>query len=510
MTGAIIALSWPILVESFLNSLVGLTDTYLAAQVSEAATDAIGGASYIMWFIGLVVMSVAMAGTALISRAVGASRPAAANAALGQAMLLGAISGVAVGLLVAACAPVMASVLSLKGEAREAFVNYLLIIATGVPAISILAVGISCARGAGDAVRPLFSIVIVNIANMLFSFLLSGIDIVSRSSDVGGAGREVTTRVLVRNPLDVDMGVSGIALGTVIGDYLGAFVILAMLYRGSAGIVLLRRRLKPHWVTIKRLVRQAIPSFGEMFGMWIGNFFIILLVSWIGLQAVLEHAADAASAAGMSGSPQAGATAATGTMGAHIIAIRIEAFSFLPGLAIGTAAATLVGQYLGAKAPQQARRAVMRCCLVTSVIMGVAGLVFVIFPAWVVSFISTQPSHLALAPALLFITGWVQVPFGLSLVLRSALRGAGDAKAVAYIMWFCTYGVRLPLAYALSGIDIPLPEFLAGKPGVVIEHPFFNDASLARIWIGLCIEIVVRGGLYTWRFWQGRWMTAKV
>jgi Na+-driven multidrug efflux pump len=195
-------------------------------------------------------------------------------------------------------------------------------------------------------------------------------------------------------------------------------------------------------------------------------------------------------------------------MGAHIIAIRIESFSYLPGFAIGTAAATLVGQYLGAGAPRVARRAILICAGITSALMGVAGIVFVLAPASIVSLISAQPAHLELAPALLFITGWVQVPFGLSIVFRSALRGAGDAKAVAYLMWISTYAIRLPLAYALSGVSLPAPTWIA--PSGIIAHPFFDHPSLARLWIALCFEIVVRALLYSARFAQGRWATARV
>ncbi len=99
MGGAIWVLSWPILVESFLNSLVGLTDTVLAAALpnGEAATDAIGGASYIMWFIGLTIMAIGIGATALISRAVGGGKLAVANAALGQTVLLALILGTVVG-----------------------------------------------------------------------------------------------------------------------------------------------------------------------------------------------------------------------------------------------------------------------------------------------------------------------------------------------------------------------------------------------------------------------------
>ncbi|HRQ72723.1 MAG TPA: MATE family efflux transporter, partial [Phycisphaerales bacterium] len=86
MGGAIWVLCWPILVESFLNSLVGLTDTVLAAQLGTDETDAIGSAAYVMWFIGLIVMAIGVGSTALVSRAVGRGRLAVANAAVGQSV----------------------------------------------------------------------------------------------------------------------------------------------------------------------------------------------------------------------------------------------------------------------------------------------------------------------------------------------------------------------------------------------------------------------------------------
>lgn len=490
MTAAIVTLSWPILIESFLNSMVGLTDTFLAAQISEAATDAIGGASYVMWFIGLVAMSVAAGGTALVSRAVGASRLAVANAALAQSLILGLIAAVVVGIFVAITAPLAARILSLHGEAHDAFVSYLRIIATGVPGMAILAVGIACARGAGDSLRPLMSMVIVNVVNMVASFLLSGADL-----KIAAAG-DAPARILLEHPCSFNLGTRGIAIGTVIGDYCGAAFTLFLLFRGTSGITLLRHRLRVHWVTLRRLIRLAVPSFLETFGMWIGNFFIILIVGWIGMERAAHGVAKALA--------EHGASEQGGAMGAHIIAIRIESFSFLPGFAIGTAAATLVGQYLGANAPHLARRAILICTVITSILMGITGVAFILFPKAIVSLISTQPAHLELAPMLMFITGWVQIPFGIGIVLRSALRGAGDAKAVAYLMWVSTYLIRLPLVYVLSGVDIPLPG------GGVIDNPFFSEPSLSRLWIALCAEIVLRAVLYSGRFLQGKWAVARI
>ncbi|HCT46241.1 MAG TPA: hypothetical protein DF699_13615, partial [Phycisphaerales bacterium] len=107
MGAAIVVLAWPVVLESFLNSLVGLTDTKLSASLEDgvAATDAIGGASYIMWFIGLVIMAIGVGATALISRSVGKGRLGVANVMLGQATTLGLICGSAIGIVVWFLAP---------------------------------------------------------------------------------------------------------------------------------------------------------------------------------------------------------------------------------------------------------------------------------------------------------------------------------------------------------------------------------------------------------------------
>src|SRR5690606_5282741 len=94
MGRAIFTLAWPVLVDSLLNSLVGLTDTAVAAAISPAAADAIGNASYMLWFVGLFFMALDIGATALISRSVGSGRMAAANAAVGQVVLLAVLVGV--------------------------------------------------------------------------------------------------------------------------------------------------------------------------------------------------------------------------------------------------------------------------------------------------------------------------------------------------------------------------------------------------------------------------------
>ncbi|MEM1185521.1 MAG: MATE family efflux transporter [Planctomycetota bacterium] len=478
MGSAIWVLSWPVTIESFLNSAVGLTDTWLASQMGVAEADAIAGASYIMWFMGLVIMALGVGATAMISRAVGASRMAAANAVLGQCVVLALVLGSVVGVGVALSAGWIAGLLNMGDAASEAFRSYMLIISMGVPSAALLFVLVACARGAGDSVRPLQAMAVRNVVNIVVSWALSGIDLTIADAETGVA------RTILANPFGFDLGIAGIAIGTVAGDIAGAAIVFWMAFRGSWGIKVLRRRLKPHWVTVKRLVRLGVPNFLETFGMWIGNFVVIVFVGWMG----------------------------AGLLGAHMIAIRIEALSFLPGFAMGLAAATLAGQYLGAQRPDLARRAILVCAVIASAIMGGLGVLFIVMPETLTGLISSQEIHLERTPELLVICGIVQIPFALSIVMRQAMRGAGDVKIAMVLTWTSTYLIRLPLAYLLSGVDIVRMTYVDGDVvrEIIFENPSPFDWGITGLWIGLCIDLLLRGVMFTARYVQGGWAKVKV
>ena len=474
---AIWILAWPVVTESFLNSFVGLVDTALSAGLpgpqGEAATDAIGGASYIMWLIGLVIMALGVGATALISRSVGKGRLGVANGVLGQTMTLTVISGVIVGILIWLAVPLITTALNMSPLAAEFFSDYMSIIALGVPAASVLFGMIACSRGAGDSISPLKAMIARNIVNILVSWGLSGVAIHGMTS-----------------PLGINLGITGIAIGTVAGDIVGAWYITHMARSGRWSIKLKLIRMKPHFVTIWRLFRLGIPNFLETFGLWIGNFFIILFVGFLTVQLDQQ-----------------------GLLGAHIIGIRIEAFSFMPGFGMGIAAATLAGQYLGMNRPDLAKRAVFRCTMIATIIMGAIGVAFITIPHQITGLLTQQPTHLEIVPTLLIICGIVQIPFAISIVFRSAMRGAGDVKVVMALTWTATYVLRLPIAYLISGVDIPLPQFMGGG---IIENPkllesmFGIQAGLTALWIGLCSEMAIRGLMFAARFFQGGWLKAKV
>jgi len=461
MPMAIWVLSWPILTESFLQSLVGLVDTALAAGVSEAATDAIGGAAYIIWALSLLGFSVGIGATSLISRSMGKGRQAVANAAVGQALIIAAGTGIVLGTGLLLMADTIADWLNLSEEATAAIKPYLWILAPNTPLVSIVIAGIACQRGAGDSKRPLMTMVTLNIVNIAVSWWTSGVDAFGFT-----------------NPSPMNMGVSGIAVGTLSAYSVGALLTIFWLTRGTSGVRLRAKRLRPHWHTMKRLVRVGLPNFLESLGMWMGNFLVLLYVGWLSVD---------------------------GLMGVHVIAIRVESFSFLPGFAMGIAAGTLAGQYLGAGNVAKAKRAILACAGISALMMGLFGIAFLTLNAEIVAAFSDQPIHNAQAPRLIFICGFVQIPFGVLLVVRNALRGAGDTRAVMILTWISTFLIRLPFAWFFSGVDVPLPW----GDGATIPNPG-PDWGLWGLWIGLVSELAIRSLLFIGRFLQGGWQRVKV
>ncbi len=486
MNRAIWVLAWPVITESYLNSLVGLTDTMLASQLSEAATDAIGVASYFVWFIGLITMALSTGATALVSRSVGKHRIATANAAVGQTYVLAILSGVIVGVIMAGAAPFISALVQLEGEAKEAFVGYLRIVAIGVPMSSVLFSGIACLRGAGDSLRPLWAMAACNVVNIAVSFVLVGVPL--RTSEL--VEGETVTRTILPAVIDNGFGIYGIAIGTLSAHTVGAVIITVMLLIGRGGVTLKRRRMLPHLVTIRRLVRLGFPNFLESLGMWLGNFVIVMLVGWLTVAARANP----------------GQTSGEGLFGAHIWAIRIEAFSFLPGFAMGMAAATLAGQYLGAGSPKLARAAILRCTAIGAGVMFFMGVSFVTVPEEIIGLFTAQESHLRLVPPLLIACGFVQVPFGIALVIRAALRGAGDVTVVMWITWIATYVLRIPLAFVISGVDV----YALDGQTMLFENPSPFDWGLTGLWIGLSIELALRAFLFAGRFLHGGWARVRV
>jgi putative MATE family efflux protein len=462
---AIWILAIPVLIQQTMQACVGLIDMVitgaLLAPMVVPALDAIAIGSYVGWFINIALGGLGVGGQVLIARAVGGGDRALGTAALAQSLTLSLLWSALVGLaLWFACEPLIA-LTNLSEEAGRYCLQYVRTLAVAMPFTGIMTVGTMCLHGAGETTRPSVIAFIVNIVNIIASYVLSGVD-------VRIAGR------VIENPFPFDWYVLGIAAGTAVSFAVGAVMTLRVLIRGVKDLRLEAQALPVERGMFMRILRIGVPNFAEGIAFWAVNLFVMGFIGQI--------AKDSATV-------PAGKEVVEGLQGSHVMAAQIEAFAYLPGFAMGTAAGALAGQYLGARNPRMAARAILACCGVGCTIMGLLGILFIAEGRWLTSLISSHPVHLDNTPKLLSWAGLIQVFFALVLVLRQGLRGVGDTRWTFIITTVSAYGVRLPLCYLL-GLTLGL--------------------GLEGIWIGLCAELVVRSMLFAARFLHGGWRHVRV
>ena len=443
---------WPFL-QQLLAWLVSFIDTAVAGRLSVEATNAIAIAAYFGWFLVLMTSAAGSGAAALIARAVGGGDRSTGDRALGQAILLAVGWSAVVGAGVYLGADAIGSLARLDGPSKQLAAQYLRVLAAAAPLTAVLFIGNACLTAAGDTRTPFFAMVAFNAANIALTLYLA---LEPWAFSLGGSSFTVPGRGL---------GVLGIAWGTAGGTALGAVLIAGALLR--PGLVRLRPRLlKPEPGLLRRIVRIAVPGVGEGLGHWLGNFAVIVLVGWI--------AADLGE---------------TAFQGAHIVAIRIEALSFLPAMALAAAASTLTGQYLGAGDAGRAKRAAVACWLGGAGSMTLLGLAFVAFPGFFVRLVTDQPELLELSPRLVRVCGWVQFGFGSAIILGAAMRGAGDTRTPMLLTNALTWGVRLPACWFFG---------------------VWMGWGLVGVWYGLCGELAVRGAVFIAFFFKGRWARVEV
>jgi putative MATE family efflux protein len=412
ITRRLLVLGAPIALENFLHIFVGLTDTYLANQMDAPAAAAIGATTYVLWFIGLMVGSVATGSTAIISRATGANDRRTARSAVGQSFLLAGVVGLVLSTLLLTLAGPAGGWFGLENPETQANITlYLRILGIGVPLAVFTFVGNACLRGAGDTVTPMLAMIVIDASNVLLSLAL-----------VHGWG-----------PLPA-LGFAGIAWGTSLAYAGGAFIVCAVLLRGGgrSGLRLVPHRLRPAPTMMRRLVRVGLPSMVEGLSFWGANFVVLFLVGRLG---------DAPAAA-------------------HNVVVRVEALSYMTGFAIATAAATLVGQALGRRDPVEARRSGTVAFVVGGGFMIGCGVLFVAIPRTLCALIADDPAVVDAAAEALRVVGFAQAGFAAMMIYGGALRGAGDTAAVM------TRNLGSAFAVRMTGVLIAVLYFDMGLTAV--------------------------------------------
>lgn len=439
----ILWLAGPVFLENLLHTLVGINDTYLASRLPQGAAPAmaaIGAISYILWLIGLIAGAIGTGSTAIIARAKGARHQRLANSVCGQSITAAILSGTAVAAITIAFAAPLADMTQLQGESYYFALYYIRVLAICVPFMVLMLSANACLRGAGDAITPAIAMIVVDGVNILFSFALTR----------GWFGLPV-------------MGFRGIAVGTVIAYVAGGMLQFGVLVSGRGRLRLYLHRLRPHWTTLKRVLRIGIPSGAEGLLTWIAQFAIVIIINRLDPTNIMPAA--------------------------HIVTVRLESFSFMTGFAVAIAAATVVGKSLGMRDPARAARAAHLSYFVGGGAMTLGGILFILLRHPLSYLLAEDPRIANLSATCLLITSFAQPAFAASLIYGGALRGAGDTFVVMIINLASIIGLRLT--------------------GVLIVTLVFGY-GLAAVWIILASELTLRGLFVFARFLHGGWKKVEV
>jgi len=450
----LLRLAWPVLGEQALAMAVGFSDTILTGHfLGESHLAAVNLMAYMLWLLYGLFSVVAIGTSALVARYVGARRFTMAERFLHQSLVIGLLISVPGAVAALALGPEIVALLKLRGESAAAAVRYWNIIAPTTPCIMVSAIGIASLRGAGAMIYGLCIMTVVNIVNIIVSWACC----------------------LGWGPFP-RWGWDGIAFGTACGYFVGAVATLAILGSGMIGLHLHWRMLRPSGHLIYRLLRVGIPGGLDSFALILCQLWFVSVVNTLG---------DRAAAA-------------------HGVALRIESLAFLPGTAFQVAAATMAGQYLGAKQPAKATRSVLVACLLGGLVMGSGGVVFFVgaFPLASLILGAHQRDIAYLAAPLLRTIAMGIPPLALVMILTGALRGAGDTRWPLVFTLIGFLGVRIPAAHWLALSSVPIPWLGEALPGLGL--------GVIGAWYAMVTDLYVRAVLTTWRFWHGGWKDVRV
>ena len=447
-------LAVPALAEELLVLTVTWTDWWLAGHYFQADGDATKAAmsmmGYVMWLVPSLFAAVAIGATAMVARNVGAGDSRQANRAANQAFVVGAAIAVVMFSSAIFFGEQFLALMQLRGSAAQFASEYFYIAIWSIPLIMFSIVGASCLRGAGDMVTGFVVKSIVVLTNILISFSL-----------VTGWG-----------PFPA-VGWIGIAIGTAIGHSLGGIIMLLVLLRGRAGLRLKKKLLIPSVSIITSLLRVGLPG-----GFDVG----VLLVSQMIFLAMINALGTSAAAA-------------------HGLAVQIEAACFLPGAAFQAAAATMAGQFLGAKMPDRATRSGWLCLAAGGTVMSVMAVLIYIYGQHVAYFFTgsfDDPTTVTTTKLLKIIS--MVVPFlAMVMILTGSLRGAGDTIWPFVFTMFGFFAIRIPLAALFSFEELTYINEMLGT-----ELTGFGW-GIVGAWYAMIIDVSVRALLALWRFIHGGW-----
>jgi putative MATE family efflux protein len=399
---SILLLAVPMVLEMVLESLFGVVDVFWVGRLGANAVATVGLTESMLSLVFAVGMGLSLSTTAMVARRIGEKDSAGAAVAAVQAIALGVIVSLIIGLPCIVFGPRLLQLMGASPEIVSVGGGYARICLGGSCAVLLLFLNNAIFRGAGDAAIAMRLLWVSNIINLVLDpCLIFGWGPVPR------------------------MGVTGAAVATLIGRSIGVLYQFYRLLKGTERIRILASQIRLQWDVLLRLLRVSLTGILQ---------FAIAHTSWIGLVRIISIFGSAAIAG-------------------YTIAIRIVIFAILPSWGLSNAAATLVGQNLGAGHPERAEKAVWRTGLYNVIFLGSVGAVFVIFPEPIIRLFTHDPAVVPQGASCLRIVSYGNLGYAYFMVMMQAFNGAGDTITPTIVNFFGFWLFEIPLAYWLA---IPL------------------------------------------------------
>ncbi len=396
---AIILLAIPMVMEMVMESVFAVVDVFWVAHLGPNAVATVGLTESMLALVYTAAMGLSIGVMAMVARRIGEKNPAGAAEAATQGIALGVIVAVVFGVLGASFAPRLLGLMGASPDVIAIGSGYTRVMLGGNVVIVLLFLINATFRGAGDAAIAMRVLWLANWINILLGPCL-----------IFGLG-----------PFP-ELGVKGAAIATTIGRGTGVLYQLYRLMRRDGRIVIQRDQLRLRPAVMRTLLRLS----GS------GTFQVLVgTASWIWLMRIV-------------------ATFGAPAVAGYTIGIRLLIFALLPSWGLANAAATMVGQGLGAGKPERAERAVWIAGIYNMCFLGAVGVIFVLLADPIVSLYTTDAAVAPVAAMCLRIVSYGYVFYAWGMVLTQAFNGAGDTWTPTWLNLFCFWLWEVPLAYALA------------------------------------------------------------
>lgn len=441
---AVLALSWPAIVQQLMLTLVQYIDTAMVGSLGPNATASVGVVSSSVWLFNGLLGAAATGFAVQVAQHIGARETESARSVVRESMLFSLLFGVFMGSAAAALSFSLPGLLGAEEAIRPDASAYFLIVGCSMPFLMAINLMSSLLRCMGDTRTPMLFNITLNILNTIFNFLLI---YEPREASVFGL------RVFLPG---AGLGVPGAALGSALASLLVALLFLRrFLSRDFPLRISLRDRFRFTRDCLSAMIRIAIPQAMAHTASCGAQIAVTVIVAGLGTQAVA----------------------------ANSLAVTAEALCYQPGYGVSTAATTLVGQSIGAGRRDLAVRFARVSTLLGMAIMTGTGLLMFLFAEPLIGMFTPDADVMRLGASVLCIEAFAEPLFAASIVASGAFSGAGDTKWSFAANLLSMWGIRLPIALLLIG-----------------------SLGLTGMWIAMACELSIKGLVFLWRLRSKKWL----